>query len=83
LRADLYLMDADGANPARLKFFNERGHPHAEPGGATVTSHRWSRDGRRIYLEAPIYGAFGNLRGSWLKALEFAGACGHAEGGNK
>jgi hypothetical protein len=48
LRADLYLMDADGANPARLKFFNERGHPHAEPGGATVTSHRWSRDGRRI-----------------------------------
>lgn len=76
LRMDLYLMDADGRNRTRLTYFNERGHPHAEAAGTTVTTHRWSRDGRRIYLEAPFYGPFGGLRGSWLKTVEFAGACG-------
>lgn len=78
LRMDLYLMDADGGGKTRLTFFNQRGHPHAQAAGATVTSHRWSRDGRRIYFEMPFYGPFGGLRGSWLKALTFEGACGGA-----
>jgi Tol biopolymer transport system component len=48
MKADYWLMNADGSNQRRVTFFNERGHPHHIAGGALAADSAWSPDGRRV-----------------------------------
>ena len=47
-KTDLYLMDADGTNRARLTYFNEPGHPEYTGADTLMNKHSWSMDGTRL-----------------------------------
>jgi Tol biopolymer transport system component len=48
LSTELWIMDADGANPQRLTYFNEFGHPHYIGTKTIVSDGAWSPDGKKI-----------------------------------
>jgi Tol biopolymer transport system component len=72
LRAELFLMDADGSNVAQLSHFNTSGYPEYTPGQASIaTKATWSPDGTAIVQEQHIAGIPSVL---WVFTL--AGPCG-------
>lgn len=78
LRAELYLMDADGSNQVQLTHFNTPGYPEAD-GPTVVTKMDWSPDGTRMAIQRQrILSSKVNGRDRetdfWL--LTFAGPCG-------
>ena len=49
LKAEFWLMDADGSNPKQLTFFNQPGDLHYISGKISVAADSsWSPDGRQI-----------------------------------
>ncbi len=51
LKAELYVMDADGSNKVQVSHFNGKGHPESSPGRHIVTKGWWSHDGKKILVE--------------------------------
>lgn len=47
-KTDLYLMDPDGTNRARLTHFNQPGHPDYTGANTLMNKHAWSPDGTQI-----------------------------------
>lgn len=72
--SDLYLMDANGGNPAQLTHFSNAAWPEYVQDTVVTPDHYWSPDGKRIY------GFIHFINGSgWqteLYQLEFMGPCG-------
>lgn len=48
LRADFWIMDADGSNKQQLTFFNSPGHPHYMGDPIVGSDSSWSSDGKKI-----------------------------------
>lgn len=72
--SDLYLMDANGGNPAQLTHFSNAAYPEYVQDTVVTPDHYWSPDGKRIY------GFIHFINGSgWqteLYQVEFMGPCG-------
>ena len=50
LSTELWIMDADGSNPMRLTYFNQKGHPHYIGPRTIVSDSAWSPDGTKIVV---------------------------------
>jgi Tol biopolymer transport system component len=48
MRADYWLMNADGSGQQRLTYFNKEGSREYVAGGAVAADNAWSPDGRRL-----------------------------------
>lgn len=72
LRAEAFLMDADGKNVVQLSHFNTPGFPEYTPGKASIaTKAAWSPDGTQLLQTQHFAGLPSVL---WM--FTFAGACG-------
>lgn len=48
LKADYWIMDADGSNKRQLTHFNTPGYPEYTPSGKAPADYSWSPDGKKI-----------------------------------
>lgn len=72
LQAELFLMDADGANVTQISHFNTSGFPGYTPGKLSIaTKDAWNPDGTQILQEQHFAG-----QPSMLWMFTFAGPCG-------
>jgi hypothetical protein len=73
-KSELYLMDANGANPVQLTHFTNSSYPEYIQDTLVTADHYWSPDGKRIFG----FVHFVNNQGwqSELYQLEFTGPCG-------
>lgn len=72
--SELWLMDANGANPMRLTYFTDPSHAEYIQDTVVTPDHYWSPDGRRIFGFVHFIDSTGWP--SMLYQLEFAGPCG-------
>lgn len=77
LRAELYLMDADGSHKVQLTHFNSPGYSESSSEQSVVASSTWSPDGTRVAMQTIRMKDFGvGQPPTDLWILTFAGACG-------
>ena len=78
LRAELYLMDADGSRKVQLTHFNTSGYSESSSEQSVVASSTWSPDGTRVAFQRILitqdFGKGQPPTDLWI--LTFAGACG-------
>lgn len=78
LRAELYLVDADGSNKVQLTHFNQPGYPESQTIPRVVAGNVWSPDGRQIAMQVirltKEYLAGTRTTDLWM--LTFEGPCG-------
>ena len=65
LKADLWIMNADGSDKRRVTYFNEPGHPDYLGSRAVVADSAWSPDGKKIVATV----AYENKRGRLISKV--------------